>query len=79
MPDPRYEIKTPSQVRALRELFGLTPAAFAGRFGLPVATVDAWEAEDAVLDGPTRVLLFVIAREPEAVERAMARGVDTTF
>ena len=78
MADPRYEIKTPAQARALRALFALTPEEFAGRFGVPVATVDAWEAEGAVLDGPTRALLFVIAREPEAVERATARGVDTT-
>ena len=59
-------------VAAIRKRLGLTQAAFAGRFGVPVGTLRDWEQGRRVPEGPARSLLMVIDREPEAVERALA-------
>jgi len=60
-------------IRALRERHGLTQVEFARRFGL---TVDALRQYEQGRRGPTgaaATLLWVIAAEPEAVMRAIAR------
>jgi putative transcriptional regulator len=69
-----YEVKVPDQadVSALRARLGLSQARFARAFGLDVATVQAWEQGRRRPDRTARILLAVIAREPEAVRRALA-------
>jgi putative transcriptional regulator len=57
-------------VRRVRERLGFTQAEFARRFGLRERTIQEWEQGRAQPEGPARVLLRVIAREPRAVERA---------
>ncbi len=59
-------------VRALRRKFGLSQAAFAKRFGFSVRTIQEWEQGRALPDRPARILLRVIERSPNAVERAVA-------
>ena len=59
-------------VRAARERLGLSQPMFAVRFGVPLATLRKWEQGKRRPDGPARVLLRVIEREPEAVQRALA-------
>ena len=59
-------------VRALRERLGLSQEAFAQRFQLSLRTVQDWEQQRRVPEGPARVLLRVIEREPEAAARALA-------
>lgn len=59
-------------VAAIRKRMGMTQAAFASRFGLSVHTLRDWEHGRRVPEGPTRLFLRVIEREPEAVERALA-------
>lgn len=61
-------------VRAIRRRLRLSQAAFAERFGLSVRTVQEWEQGKAVPDRPARILLRVIAHEPEAVDRALVAG-----
>ena len=70
-----YEVAVPEQadVPGLREKLGLSQARFARAFGLDVATVAAWEQGRRRPDRTARILLAVIAREPEAVRRALAR------
>lgn len=58
-------------VKAIRARLGLTQAAFAARFGLAVGSVRDWEQGRTAPDRPARVLLQVIAHEPEAVDRAI--------
>ncbi len=58
-------------VKAVRKRLGLSQAAFAARFGFSVGTLRDWEQKRRRPDGPARVLLTVIDREPEAVERAL--------
>src|SRR5579859_5143572 len=59
-------IVSPAYVRRVRERLGFTQAEFARRFGL-----QEWEQGRAHPEGPARVLLRVIEREPRAVERAL--------
>ncbi|MGA2712955.1 MAG: helix-turn-helix domain-containing protein [Bryobacteraceae bacterium] len=55
-------------VREVRTKMGLSQAQFATRFGFPPATLRNWEQGRSRPDAPTRVLLAVIAKHPEAVE-----------
>ncbi len=59
-------------VRALRRRLGLSQQAFAVRFGFSVAAVRQYESGRRTPTGPVRTLLRVIAREPDAVTRALA-------
>jgi putative transcriptional regulator len=59
-------------VRALRTRLGLSQEAFAARFGFSVATIRQYESRRRIPAGPVRTLLRVIAREPDAVTRALA-------
>jgi putative transcriptional regulator len=59
-------------VRHVRQRMGLSQAQFATKFGFPPATLRNWEQGRARPDAPTRVLLAVIAKHPEAVEDVLA-------
>jgi putative transcriptional regulator len=59
-------------VKALRARLGLSQAAFAARYGFSVAAVRDWEQGRRRPEASARVLLTVIDREPEAVERALS-------
>src|SRR5438132_13127926 len=58
-------------VRALRQKLKLTQEEFAARFHLPLGTVRDWEQGAHRPDKAAQVLLTVIAREPDAVVRAL--------
>lgn len=60
-----------ADARAVRAATGLTQEEFARRFGLDVATLRNWEQGRTRPDGPARVLLRVILRQPQAVEAAL--------
>lgn len=59
-------------VRAIRRKTGLSQAKFAARFGFTADAVRNWEQGRRRPEGPARVLLKVIEREPEAVLRALS-------
>jgi len=59
-------------VRAARKKLGMSQDRFARSFGVSAATVRNWEQGRRRPEGPARVLLAVIDREPEAVRRALA-------
>ncbi len=61
-------------VRAVRTNMGLSQAQFATKFGFPPATLRNWEQGRARPDAPTRVLLAVIAKHPEAVEDVLRKA-----
>jgi putative transcriptional regulator len=60
-------------VRALRTQLGLSQEAFAARFGFSVDAIRQYESHRRVPTGPARTLLRVIAREPDAVTRALTQ------
>jgi putative transcriptional regulator len=59
-------------VKAIRERQHLTQAEFAARYGISLGRLRDWEQGRSPIDSPARLLLTVIDREPEAVERALA-------
>ncbi len=61
-------------VRKVRREMGLSQTQFAKKFGFPPATLRNWEQGRATPDAPTRVLLAVIARHPEAVEDVLGKA-----
>lgn len=63
---------TPSvDVKAIRTKLGLSQQAFASRFGFSSGRVGDWEQGRSNIDAPSRVLLTIVDKEPEAVERAL--------
>lgn len=58
-------------VRAIRQSMNLRQEEFAERFGLPLGTVRDWEQGAHRPDRAAQVLLTVIARDPDAVVRAL--------
>jgi putative transcriptional regulator len=60
-------------VREVRTKMGLSQAQFASKFGFPPATLRNWEQGRSRPDAPTRVLLAVIAKHPDAVEDVLRK------
>lgn len=58
-------------VKAIRARLGLSQTAFARRFGFSLDSVQNWERGRRTPEGPARILLTVIDREPDAVARAL--------
>ena len=59
-------------VKAIRQHIGMTQTEFASAFGISVGTLRHWERGDRTPRGPARVLLNVVAKEPQAVLRALS-------
>ena len=68
-----YRTHIPKQidVRAIRGKLAMTQEEFAARFGFSVNTLRHWEQGKRQPEGPTRAYLMVIARAPEAVQKAL--------
>ena len=64
--------RTPD-VKSIREQVGMTQTAFAAAFGVSLSTLRRWERGERTPQGPARVLLHVVAREPQAVLRALEK------
>ena len=56
-----------SEVRTVREQYGLSQDKFASLLGISVATLRNWEQGRRRPEGPARVLLRVAAEHPEAI------------
>ena len=68
-----YRIHFPDiDVRAIRKRKGMTQAQFAMRYQLSVARLRDWEQGRSRPDSAVRAYLMVIAKEPDAVDRALA-------
>jgi putative transcriptional regulator len=67
-----HHINVPTpDVKAIRASTGLSQADFARSIGVKKATLLNWEQERRVPDGPARVLLALIAKEPGIVGRIL--------
>ena len=71
-----YAVIVPDDVdvKALRAKLGLTQRDFAARYGFKLSAVQSWERKSQRRrpERPARILLKVIDKEPEAVERALS-------
>lgn len=61
----------PVDVRAIRQLTGLSQAKFAELLGIELSTLRNWEQNRRQPTGPARALLRAIQNEPLAVIRAL--------
>jgi putative transcriptional regulator len=59
-------------VKSIRRNLGLSQEAFALRFGFSAASVRDWEQRRRQPEQAARVLLLVIAHNPDAVSEALA-------
>lgn len=71
----KHVVEVPTiDVAAMRKKLGLSQDRFATAFGVSPATVRNWEQGRRHPEGPAKVLLRVIDKEPEAVLRALHAG-----
>ena len=71
-----YEVHVPEDVnvKAIRGKLKLSQGKFAKRFGFAIGNIRDWEQGRSKPTGSTRVLLLVIDREPEAVDRVLRKS-----
>ncbi len=68
-----HEVTVPEpDVRAIRLRLGLSQAAFARSIGVKKATLINWEQKRRRPEGPARVLLALIDKDPTIVQRLLA-------
>lgn len=68
----RLSVLDDIDVAAIRKRTGLSQAAFSGRIGVPVSTLRNWEQRRRRPEGPARVLLAMLKRNPKIVEEILA-------
>lgn len=59
-------------VRAVRQRTGLSQADFSRQIGVSAGTLRNWEQGRRKPDGPARILLALLARDPAIVTRTLA-------
>lgn len=59
-------------VKAIRAQVGMSQMEFASSFGISVGTLRHWERGDRQPQGPARVLLQVVSKQPNVVLAALA-------
>jgi putative transcriptional regulator len=69
--DDFKRMKRTPRVKIIRRALGLTQEQFAARFHIPLGTLRDWEQGAARPDQSARAYLTVIAREPDAVRKAL--------
>ncbi len=63
-----------TDVVGIRAKTGLSQDAFARRIGVSVGTLRNWEQGRRAPDGPARVLLALLERDPGIVERTLSKA-----
>jgi putative transcriptional regulator len=72
--DPKtYRVHVPADidVQTIRRKLNMSQNEFASRFGISPGTLRDWEQHRKKPEGPARVLLMVIDKNPDAVTRAL--------
>jgi putative transcriptional regulator len=64
-------MKRTPQVKIIRRALGISQEDFSARYHIPLGTLRDWEQGRVVPDQAARAYLTVIARDPEAVSRAL--------
>ena len=70
-PERQARLKRIPQVKVMRRALGLTQEEFSARFRIPLGTLRDWEQGKVEPDQAARAYLTVIARDPEAVRKAL--------
>lgn len=74
LPNIRLHVPERIDVSRIRKRTGLSQAVFSVRIGVPVATLRNWEQGRRSPEGPARVLLAMLARNPRIVEETLGRA-----
>jgi len=69
--EERQNARRVPHVKTLRRALHLTQEEFASRFRIPLGTLRDWEQGRSEPDHTARAYLWVIANDPEAVQRAL--------
>jgi putative transcriptional regulator len=64
-------MKRTPQVKIIRRALGISQEDFAARYHIPIGTLRDWEQGRVAPDQAARAYLTVIARDPEAVRKAL--------
>lgn len=64
-------MKRTPQAKIIRRALNLSQEEFAARFQIAIGTLRDWEQNRVEPDGAAKAYLKVIAREPDAVRRAL--------
>lgn len=72
VPGVRVHVPDAIDVHAIRRKTGLTQEAFSARIGVSTGTLRNWEQGRRTPDGPARVLLALVDRNPRIVEEMLA-------
>jgi putative transcriptional regulator len=72
---PGLKLRVPRvvDVSAIRRQTGLSQAVFSRRIGVSTGTLRNWEQGRRTPDGPARVLLAMLARNPRIVEEMLGK------
>ncbi|MBM95343.1 MAG: transcriptional regulator [Oceanospirillaceae bacterium] len=62
----------PVDVKAIRTRVDMSQSEFASTFGISLGTLRHWERGDRTPRGPALVLLNVLAKDPQAVIKALS-------
>jgi putative transcriptional regulator len=76
-PEQRRSARRVPRTKTLRRALSLTQEEFAERYRIPLGTLRDWEQGRCEPDQPARAYLTVIARDPEAVRRALGEKLLT--
>jgi putative transcriptional regulator len=71
VPGLKLHIPRKVDVSTIRRRTGLSQAAFSHRIGVSTGTLRNWEQGRRSPDGPARVLLAMLARNPRIVEEML--------
>ncbi len=71
VPGLRLHVPEGIDVAAIRRRTGLSQAAFSARIGVALATLRNWEQGRRAPEGPARVLLAMLDRNPRVVEETL--------
>lgn len=71
----RIHAEKPIDIAAVRKRAGLTQAEFSRQIGVSAATLRNWEQGRRKPDGPARILLAMLARDPTIVGRTLAGAI----
>lgn len=74
VPGMAVHVPADIDVVAVRGRAGLSQSAFAARIGVNVSTLRNWEQKRRMPEGPARVLLAMLDRNPRIVEETLGRG-----
>ena len=74
VPGLKLHIPRAVDVSAVRRRTGLSQAAFSRQIGVSTGTLRNWEQGRREPDGPAKVLLALLERDPRIVERTLSKA-----